>query len=92
MSATAAALPDDIRTSTIDAAAEFTVTPERFRGLVSSDTGVFEKPDQLSHRHRRLAVGDVVRVTGRVDNRLWYQIQLEGGLTGYASMPAIQPL
>ncbi len=84
--------PNDAATSAVDGGAEFSVTPEQFRGFVSNDTDVFEKPDRLSQRYRRLAVGDVIRVTGRVDNRLWYQVELEGGLTGYASMPAIQRL
>lgn len=68
----------------------YTVTAEKFRGIVSSATGVFEGPDQLSRRQRRLRVGDVVYVTGRVENRLRYQIELDGGQKGYASMSAIE--
>lgn len=75
-----------------DSVAGYAITPERFRGVVNGDTGVFEEPDQLSHQQRRLKVGDVVQVTGRVNDRFWYQVDLGGGLIGYASMSAIQRL
>ena len=73
-------------------ASDFTVSAVKFRGIVNSATGVFTKPDRLSNRQRRLEVGDTVRITGRVENRLWYQIELKDGATGYVSMGAVDRL
>lgn len=70
--------------------ADYTVTPEKFRGIVSSATGVFEAPDQMSRRYRRLGVGEVVNVIGRVENRLWFQVDLGDGTQGFAAMSSIE--
>ncbi len=69
--------------------ANFAVVSEGFVGIVSSATGVYEKPDQSSREIRHLTEGDVVKVTGRVDGKLWYRVELDGGTVAYASAKAI---
>ena len=68
------------------------VQNQAFRGIVNRTTSVHEQPDRMSNQQRQLAVGDTVRVTGRVENRLWYRLELSGGVIGYASMSYIDRL
>jgi hypothetical protein len=67
----------------------FAVANESFVGIVSSATGMHEEPDKASREVRRLAKGDVVKVTGRVEGKLWYRVELDGGVIAYASATAI---
>lgn len=72
-----------------DAAPNFSVSTLEFRGIVNTATGVYSAPDRLSGRQRRLEVGATVRITGRVENRLWYRLELADGTVGYVSMSAV---
>jgi len=69
--------------------ASFAVVYEGFVGIVSRATGVHEGPDESSREFRRLDEGDVVKVTGRVEGKLWYRVELDGGIVAYASATAI---
>jgi hypothetical protein len=75
-----------------DTAPDFSVAALDFRGIVNTAADVFSAPDRLSSRQRRVAVGYIVRVTGRVENRLWYRLILDDGEVGYISMSAVDRL
>jgi uncharacterized caspase-like protein len=81
-----------VRFGSGDMSANFVVQNQAFRGIVNKTTGVYEQPDRMSHQQRQLAVGDTVRVTGRVENRFWYRLELSGGVIGYASIGTIDRL
>ena len=70
----------------------YSVDDRAFRGIANSAADVFEEPDRLSYRQRRINVGDRIRVTGRVRNRAWYRVQLDDGAIGYISMGAVDRL
>jgi hypothetical protein len=70
----------------------FAIAYEGFVGIVTRPTGMHEGPDESSREFRRLDKGDVVKVTGRVEGKLWYRVELDGGVVAYASATAINRL
>lgn len=73
-------------------AANYRVAHAAFRAIASKRLEVREQPDRFARSVRSLRVGEVVKVTGQVDGRLWYRVELADGGTGFVPTDALRPL
>lgn len=74
------------------AANGYTIDAVEFKAVVTERTVMSLQPDQLASSIATLEVGAVVRVTGRIKERLWYRVVTDDGRTGFVPTRALQKL
>lgn len=69
----------------------FTIRPLDFRAIAANRTKVFESPDRMAATLDSIDVGSTFQVTGQVNERLWFRVQIKG-TTGYIPTTAAKRL
>jgi hypothetical protein len=70
----------------------YTIEPADLAALVSERTGLREQPDQRAGTITMLDVGAVVRVTGRIKERLWFRVVTGDGRTGFVPTRSVKQM
>lgn len=69
------------------------VDPRDEMAVATKSHPLMERPDRLAATVGRIDVGDAVRITGRVRDRLWYRVENpKGGGVAYVPTSALEPL